>query len=41
MLWGLITPTWEDVALEVAVSSGVNMYFQDTFGQVVAYCYDD
>ena len=41
MLWRLITPTWEDVALEVAVSSVVNTYLQDTIGQVVAHCHHD
>ena len=41
MLWGLITPTWEDVALEVAVSSVGNTYLQDRLGHVVAHCHHD
>ena len=32
-LCGFITPTWEDVAPEVTVSSVGNMYLQDTLGQ--------
>ena len=33
MLRGLVTPTWEDVALEVTVSA---IKKKDTLGQVVA-----
>ena len=36
-----ITPTWEDVALEVAVSSLGYTYLQDTLSQVVVYCRHD
>ena len=38
MLWGLVTPTWEDVAPEVAVPA-CRKYVpikKDTLGQVVA-----
>ena len=37
----LITPTWEEVAPEMAVTSVVNTYLQDTLGQVVANCRHD
>ena len=33
MLWGFVTPIWEDVAPEVTVSSGGITYLQDTLGQ--------
>ena len=33
MLWGFVTPTWEDVAPEVAVSSIGNTFLQETLGQ--------
>ena len=33
LLWEIVTPSWEDVAPEVAVSSVGNTYFQDTLGQ--------
>ena len=40
-LCGYITPTWEDVAPEVTVSSVGNTYLQDTLGQVVAHFHHD
>ena len=40
-LCGFITPTWEDVAPEVAVSFVGNTYPQDTIGQVVEHCHHD
>ena len=38
MLRGLVTPSWEDVAPEVAVSAvgNTHLYKKDTLGQVVA-----
>ena len=37
MLRGLITPTWEDVALEVAVAAvPIRTNKKDTLGQVIA-----
>ena len=37
MLRGLITPSWENVALEMAVSAVGNTYYKkDTLGQGVA-----
>ena len=40
-LCGFITPTWEDVAPEVAVSSVGNTYLQYTLDQVVAHCHHE